>query len=72
MQTGKVVSFKSIRGFGFIKPDEGGSDIFVHYSCINMDGYRSLEPGQRVQFEVEVGGPHNKPQAVQVEIIEGV
>ena len=47
------------KGFGFITPDDGGKDVFVHHSDIKMDGYKSLRPGQRVKYEVsqEARGP---------------
>lgn len=59
MATGIVSKFMDNKGFGFITPDDGGKDVFVHHSDIRMDGYKSLQPGQRVQFEVtqEARGP---------------
>ncbi|HAN24784.1 MAG: cold-shock protein [Microbacterium sp.] len=53
--TGTVKWFNSEKGFGFIAPDEGGADVFAHYSAIQGNGYRSLEENQRVEFEVEQG-----------------
>ena len=53
--TGTVKWFNSQKGYGFISPDDGGKDIFVHYSKITSDGYRSLQEGQRVEFEVGEG-----------------
>ena len=55
MATGTVKWFNSQKGYGFISPDDGGKDIFVHYSKITSDGYRSLQEGQRVEFEVGEG-----------------
>ena len=55
MAVGKVKWFNNAKGFGFIVPEDGGEDIFAHYSTIDMDGYRSLKAGQTVKFEVEQG-----------------
>ena len=55
MVTGVVKWFNNAKGYGFVTPDEGDQDIFVHFSAIEMDGYRTLKEGQRVQFEVEEG-----------------
>lgn len=56
MATGTIKWFSNRKGFGFIQPTGGGEDIFVHYSSIQMDGYRSLADGEPVQYEV-VDGP---------------
>src|SRR5216117_1440863 len=61
--TGKVKWFNNAKGYGFIE-GEGGSDVFVHYSAIQGDGFRSLEEGQAVEFEI-VDGPKG-PQAGNV------
>lgn len=53
--TGTVKWFNDQKGYGFIARDEGGNDIFVHHSAIQMEGYRSLAEGQRVEFDVEEG-----------------
>lgn len=55
MARGTVKWFNNAKGFGFICPEEGGDDIFAHYSTINMEGYRTLKAGQPVEFEVEEG-----------------
>ena len=55
MATGIVKWFNNAKGYGFVTPDNGEQDIFVHFSAINMEGYRTLKEGQRVQFEVEEG-----------------
>lgn len=68
MQTGTVAWFKSADGYGFIVPDEGGDDVFIHHTGIEMEGYRRLEKGQRVEFDVEMG-PKGKPQATSVRVI---
>ena len=51
MATGKVKWFNNAKGYGFIRPDTGGEDLFVHYSYICMDGYRSLKAGQQVTYD---------------------
>ena len=53
--TGTVKWFNAEKGFGFIAQPDGGADVFVHHSAIQMSGYRSLEEGQRVEFEVQQG-----------------
>jgi CspA family cold shock protein len=53
--TGTVKWFNAEKGFGFIAQPDGGNDVFVHHSAIEMTGYRSLEEGQRVEFEVQDG-----------------
>lgn len=60
---GKVKWFNSEKGFGFIER-EGGDDVFVHFSAVQSEGYKSLDEGQRVQFDIEQG--QRGPQAVNV------
>ena len=64
MATGTVKWFNSEKGFGFIAPDEGGPDVFAHYSAISGSGYRSLEENQKVEFEVTQGA--KGPQASDI------
>ena len=63
--TGTVKWFNGEKGFGFITPDGGGKDIFVHFSAIQGDGYRSLEEGQRVEFDVAPGRKGEEAQNVR-------
>jgi CspA family cold shock protein len=65
MATGTVKWFNESKGFGFISPTEGGKDVFVHFSAIKADGFRTLAEGQAVTFDVE-DGPKG-PQASNVQ-----
>lgn len=64
MATGTVKWFNESKGFGFISPSEGGKDVFVHFSAVQSDGFRTLAEGQAVSFDVE-DGPKG-PQASNV------
>jgi CspA family cold shock protein len=66
-QQGTVKWFNAEKGFGFISPDGGDADVFVHYSQIATSGYRSLEENQRVEFEVTQGA--KGPQAESVRAV---
>ena len=62
MATGTVKWFNAEKGFGFIAQEDGGDDVFVHYSAIQSSGYRSLEENQKVEFDVTQG-----PKGLQAE-----
>ena len=64
MATGTVKWFSDDKGFGFIVPDDGGKDLFVHHSNIDADGFRSLSEGQRVTYEPAEG--KKGPEATMV------
>jgi CspA family cold shock protein len=55
MATGTVKWFSASKGFGFISPEDGGADLFIHFSNISGNGYRNLEEGQKVEFEAQQG-----------------
>ena len=55
MARGKVKWFSNQKGYGFITPDSGGEDLFVHHSAIQGDGFKTLDEGQEVEFEVTQG-----------------
>jgi len=64
MATGTVKWFNDAKGYGFITPDEGGKDVFVHFSAIEASGFESLAEGDKVEFEVVQG--QKGPQAADV------
>jgi len=68
MTTGKVKFFKADKGWGFINAEGVDGDIFVHYSSINAEGFRTLEEGQTVEFELVTGD--RGPQATNVTVVE--
>lgn len=55
MATGTVKWFNDSKGFGFVTPDDGGEDLFAHFSEINMNGFKTLAEGQKVSFDVKQG-----------------
>ena len=55
MATGTVKWFNDAKGYGFLTPDDGGEDLFAHFSAIKMDGFKTLKQGQRVTFDLKEG-----------------
>lgn len=74
MQTGIVKWFNNAKGYGFILPDDGSGDVFVHYSSITMEGYKTLKAGQLVSYDPVAGpkGTHaSNTQAIDKSINDG-
>jgi CspA family cold shock protein len=67
MAVGTVKWFSAEKGYGFITPDNGGKDLFVHFSAIQGDGYKSLNEGERVEYEESQG--RKGPQASNVRVV---
>ena len=65
-QRGTVKYFNNTKGFGFITPSEGGADVFVHFSAIGGDGFKTLQEGQQVEFDVEEGPKGSQAAKVRV------
>ncbi|WP_328730715.1 cold-shock protein [Streptomyces caniferus] len=67
MATGTVKSWDAEKGYGFISQDDGGADVFVHFSAIQTNGYRGLEANQRVEFEITQG-----PKGPQADMVHAL
>jgi cold shock protein len=68
MQTGTVKWFNSTKGFGFIQPDSGGPDVFVHISAVERAGIRSLNDGQKISYEIVADRRTGKSSADQLQV----
>jgi CspA family cold shock protein len=67
-QQGTVKFFNAEKGYGFIKPDDGGRDIFVHVTAVESAGLRSLAEGQRITYEIEPDKKGKGPKAVELKV----
>jgi len=65
MATGKVKWFNEAKGFGFITPDNGGADLFAHYTQIQSNGFKTLQEGQSVRFEITMGQKGQQASNIQ-------
>ncbi|MDB5774314.1 MAG: cspD2 [Herbaspirillum sp.] len=65
MATGTVKWFNDSKGYGFITPDDGGEDLFAHFSQIQMNGFKTLKEGQKVQFDVAQGSKGQQASNIQ-------
>ena len=72
MPAGTVKWFNDAKGFGFIQPDDGGSDVFAHFSAVQMDGFRTLKQGSRVDFELVQGPKGHLAQNIRYAVSERV
>jgi len=70
MNKGTVKWFNAEKGYGFISNDDGGEDVFVHFSAIQSDGYKSLSEGQKVSYDTETDARNGKLRAANVTVIE--
>ncbi len=68
METGTVKWFNSQKGFGFIQPDNGGADVFVHISAVEKSGLRGLNEGQKVSYEIQMDPKKGKAAAVNIKV----
>lgn len=69
MTTGTVKWFNSVKGYGFIEPDEGGADAFVHISAVERAGLSTLNEGQKVQYDLEQGN-NGKSAAANLQVLD--
>ena len=67
-QSGTIKFFNADKGYGFIKPDDGGRDIFVHITALEQAGLQSLNEGQRISYEIEPDKKGKGPKAVQLQL----
>ena len=65
MATGTVKWFNDVKGYGFITPDDGGEDLFAHFSAIKMDGFKTLKEGQKVTYDLKVGEKGKQADNIQ-------
>ena len=65
MATGTVKGFNDSKGFGFVTPDDGGEDLFAHFSAINMNGFKTLTEGQKITFDVTQGQKGKQASNIQ-------
>ena len=70
MPTGKVKRFIPAKGYGFIQPDDGGNDVFVHVSALARSGMRDLIEGEKVSFDIEIDSRSGKTAAINVQPTE--
>lgn len=68
-QTGAVKFFKADKGYGFIKPDDGGADVFVHISAVEQAGLTTLNEGQKLAFDMEPDKKGKGPKAVNLQML---
>lgn len=67
---GQVKWFNAEKGYGFISNDDGGEDVFVHFSAIQADGYKTLSEGQKVSYDTETDARNGKLRAANVVVLE--